>query len=72
MRNLSLACIGVAALLATGAQAIPEHVCEGPAGTRNPNCQPQTPPDRTVPEPGAAAAFALGLGLVALRTRRAR
>lgn len=72
MRKLSLACIAAAGLLAMGAQAIPAHVCEGPAGARNPNCQPQTPPDRAVPEPGAAAAFALGLGLVALRTRRAR
>jgi hypothetical protein len=72
MRKLSLACIAAAGLLAMGAQAIPEHVCEGPAGARNPHCQPQTPVDRAVPEPGAAAAFALGLGLVGLRTRRAR
>jgi hypothetical protein len=72
MRSLSLACIAVAALLVTGAQAIPAHVCEGPAGARNPHCQPQTPPDAAIPEPGAAAAFALGLGLVALRTRRTR
>lgn len=72
MRKLSIVCIAAAGFVAMGAQAIPEHVCEGPAAAHNPHCQPQTPPDRTVPEPGAAAAFALGLGLVALRTRHAR
>ena len=79
MRSLSLACIAVAALLVTGAQAIPAHVCEGPAGARNPHCQPQTPP---VPRPGvikralygALAAFVSWLVLavagLALRLRK--
>jgi hypothetical protein len=72
MRKLALAAIVAAGLLATGAQAIPAHVCEGPAGARNPNCTQTPPPERAVPEPGAAAVFALGAGLIALRTRRAR
>jgi hypothetical protein len=54
-------------------QGLPAQVCSGPAGDSNPNCRSRTPRgslDAAVPEPGAAAAFALGAALVALRTRR--
>jgi hypothetical protein len=71
MRTLFLTVIA-SGLLATGAQAIPAHVCEGPAGASNPHCTQTPRPERAVPEPGAAAVFALGAGLIALRTRRAR
>lgn len=72
MRALLLAVLA-GALFATAGQAIPPFVCQGPAGASNPHCNTQTPrPERAVPEPGAAAAFALGAGLIALRSRRAR
>ena len=62
-----------ATFFATAGQAVPPHVCQGPAGAHNPHCNPQTPrPERAVPEPGAAAVFALGAGLIALRSRRPR
>lgn len=70
MRKLIIAAVAVSAL-ATGAQAIPEHVCQGPAGASNPHCNQTTPrPERAVPEPGAAVLFAIGAGLIGLRVRR--
>jgi hypothetical protein len=71
MRQLFIAALVSSGLVATAAQSIPPHVCEGPAGLRNPHCTTTPPPDRSVPEPGAAGLFALGAALIALRTRRA-
>ena len=50
--------------------------CRGWRARVFPNCQATTrnlvQKDPSVPEPGAAALFALGAGLIAARTRRSR
>jgi len=51
--------------------------CRGWRARVFPNCQASISgvpgvPDPSVPEPGAAALFALGAGLIAARTRRSR
>lgn len=65
MRKLLLLSIAAAGLITAAAgQADAGNICRYSRCTQ--------PPERAVPEPGAAAVFALGAGLVALRTRRAR
>jgi hypothetical protein len=69
---------------------LPPHVCEGPAGASNPNCDPDAPgtpngggpngpilgddvgdddAEPSIPEPGAALAFGLGIAILAARSR---
>lgn len=85
MRSLLLGSLFAASLVFSGAgQAVPagglpDQVCSGQAGARNPNCAGGVSvqgfgvladADVAVPEPGAAALFALGAGLIAARSRR--
>jgi hypothetical protein len=52
--------------------------CSGPLARFRPSCRSLrvvrdvVPTDPSVPEPGAAALFALGAGLIAARSRRTR
>jgi hypothetical protein len=68
-------------LVPTGASAgngyHPSSRCSGPLARFRPSCRSfrvagGVPTDPSVPEPGAAALFALGAGLIAARSRRAR
>ena len=55
---------------AVPAGGLPEQVCIGPAGDSNPNCRVNGGGEAAVPEPGAAALFALGAAVIAARSRR--
>jgi hypothetical protein len=86
MRSLLLGSLLAASFVFVGtAQAVPsgglpDQVCSGPAAAHNPNCggggvvvqglAVVGDDAGAVPEPGAAALFALGAGLVAARSRR--
>jgi hypothetical protein len=63
--------VATSMLIPTSADA--GSFCRGWRARVFPNCQAvrsDVPRDPSVPEPGAAALFALGAGLIAARTRR--
>jgi PEP-CTERM motif-containing protein len=69
-------CFVVATSMLIPTDADASSYCRGWRARVFPNCQAttrnQVPRDPSVPEPGAAALFALGAGLIAARTRRSR
>ena len=68
-------CFVVATSMLIPTDADAGSYCRGWRARVFPNCQASisgVPTDPSVPEPGAAALFALGAGLIAARTRRSR